>query len=477
MATRAGRALLASLFVVPVASGCGSDVPTTVPVVMGTVTSGVSASGILRYVNEQKIGFPQGGVLAALKVKVGDRVAVGQPVAEVENLEQRTALRKAQDQARIEQLKLDQANASNKSSAAATDAKDAGKELDAARRSLDESIKRGEDSIKQRDKRLDFDRNEVDRFQHRLSSDRPCLQDDSDLITPGVQPSQECIDRLRADRDNIKTAQAAVIQDREDLKDARDSLDVEKWDRKVTVAEKQRGHNAAGNTQVFETTDRPFNIEVQRLTLDAANADLQNAQKAYQDTIKPSSYSGIVDHINGRVGQVLAASYSKPAPGAAPVSGPSGADLIVLKDVNAYQVVVPFSEANGARITPDKTVEVTFDEIPGLIGQARIASIEAPAADAKSKTYMVTVVLNQNDPRLKDGLHARATVALDKVDNTLVVPASAVVVNGRTGMVSLQQQDGTRRDVSVELGMVGERMIEILSGVRENDQVVADHNT
>jgi multidrug efflux system membrane fusion protein len=142
--------------------------------------------------------------------------------------------------------------------------------------------------------------------------------------------------------------------------------------------------------------------------------------------------------------------------------------------VNAYQVVVPFSEASGSRITPDKAVDVTFDEIPGLTSQARIASIEPPAADAASKTYMVTVVLNQNDPRLTDGLSARVTVALDRVDNTLAVPASAVRVNGRVGLVTLQQPDGTRRDVPVELGMAGDRMIEILSGVRENDQVVVN---
>ena len=53
--------MLTSLFVVPLASGCGSDMPDTVPVVMGTVTSGVSASGTLRYITEEKIGFPQGG--------------------------------------------------------------------------------------------------------------------------------------------------------------------------------------------------------------------------------------------------------------------------------------------------------------------------------------------------------------------------------------------------------------------------------
>lgn len=458
-------------------SGCGSNAPGTVPVVMGSVSSGVTASGTLRYVNEQKIGFPQGGLLTAIKVKVGDRVVAGQPVAEVENLEQRLALKKAQDQVRIEQLKLDQTNASNKSSAAGSDALDAGKELEAAQRFLDETVKKDEETIKRVEKRQDFNRDEVQRFQRRLNSDRRCLQDDSDMnLLNGIQPSQECIDRLRADRDALNAARATALQDKLDVEDARNTLEVDRRDRGVTVAEKRRGRDAAGTTDDFEKTDRPFNIEIQRVTLDAATADLQVAQKAFQDTIKPSSYSGTVDRINGQVGQVLA-SYIKPMPGTAPAAGPAGGDLIVLKDVNAYQVVVPFSDATGSRITPDKTVDVTFDEIPGLTSQARIASIEAPAADAKSKSYLVTVVLNQNDPRLKDGLHAKATVALDQVDNTLVVPVAAVQVNGRTGLITLQQPDGTRREVSVELGMVGDRMIEILSGVRENDQIVARRST
>jgi HlyD family secretion protein len=453
-------------------SGCGSVMPETVPVVLGSVTSGVTASGTLQYVDEQKVGFPQGGRLTSIKVKVGDRVVPGQLVAEVENLTERMALRKAEDQVRIEQLKLDQANASDKTRAPRQEKEDNQKQLDTARRFLREVNEKNQDLIKRVEKKLNFDRDEVERFQRRLDKDRPCLQVDSDLLTPGIQPDQGCIDRVRADLDAVKAAQATVLQSKAELELARNTLETERLDRQLSVDEKTKDRNLAGNNAEFEKTDRPFTIDVQRVTLDAAGADLAVAQKALQDTIKPVAYSGIVDRINGQVGQVLLASHS--TPGGEPVKGPAGGDLIVLKDVNAYQVVVPFSEASGSRITPDKAVDVTFDEIPGLTSQARIASIEPPAADAASKTYMVTVVLNQNDPRLTDGLSARVTVALDRVDNTLAVPASAVRVNGRVGLVTLQQPDGTRRDVPVELGMAGDRMIEILSGVRENDQVVVN---
>lgn len=470
--------LASSLALLPLVGGCGSDAPPTVPVVMGSVTSGVSAAGTLRYITEAKIGFPQGGRVAAINVKVGDKVALGQPVAILDNHDQRFALQKAQDQVRIEQLKLSQASASNKAESAATELRNNEKQVTDATRALNETNNKNQATVDRVRKLLDFDRSELHRFQARQRADSICLQEDSDLITPGVQPSRECLDRLRNDLDAVKSAKSAVIVDKTDLVNARNTLESDRADKQVVVDEKKRDRDNSRNLAAFEGTDKPFVVEEQRLTEDGAQADLAIAQKAFQDTIKPSSYTGIVDRINGQVGDVLVpASYSVPKPAGPPDKGPVGTDLIVLKDVNAYQMVVPFSETNGSRITPDKTVDVTFDEIPGLTSQARIASIEPPAADARSKTYMVTVVINQNDPRLKDGLHGTATVALDKVDNTLVVPASAVVVNGRTGLVSLQQQDGTRREVSVELGMVGDKTIEILSGVREKDLVVADHNT
>jgi HlyD family secretion protein len=477
-AVRIGCALTSALVLLPMLSGCGTERSEIVTVAKGSVTSGPSASGTLQYVTEQKIGFPEGGKLTAINVKVGQRVDVGQPVAVLENTEQRNALRKAQDQARLEQVKLDQILAGNRVSTTHQETEDFERQLADALSFRQEVDERNQDAIKRFEKKLDFDQDEVDRFTRRLNTDRDCLRQHSDPVLPGNQgPDQACIDRVRADRDALKVANAQVLQDRADLENAENTKETERLDRQVVIDEKLHDRNLARNNTDFEKTDKPFSVEAQRLAADAAQADLATAQKAFQDTIKPSMYSGTVDHVNGQVGQVLVASYSLLGPGGGPAKGPAkgpaGSDLIVLKDVDAYQVVVPFSQADGSRITPDKSINVTFDEIPGLTSPARIASIEPPAADAKTKNYLVTAVLNQNDPRLKDGMHAKVDVALDRVDDTLAVPADAVQINGRTGMVTLEQPDGTRRDVSVELGMVGSRTIEILSGLRENDKVVA----
>ncbi len=235
----------------------------------------------------------------------------------------------------------------------------------------------------------------------------------------------------------------------------------------LSVETARKSRVASENAEELRKIERPYDVEVQRQILDQARADVLLAQRSLDKTFKPSSYNGVVDGINGQVGQVMKASHGTPVPGAA-ADAPAGDTLITLKDVNAHQVVVPFSEADG------RSVEVSFEQVPGLVSPARVAAIEPPVP-GRNAGYLVTVVLDQPDERLTDGLAARVSVAMDKIDNAMVVPASAVRVNGRTGTVTQLTPDGTARETSVELGMIGDRTIQILSGLNTNDQVRAVH--
>ena len=51
-----------------------SDKPRTATVERATLTTGVSAPGALTAITEQNLGFPKGGQLTSVLVKVGDRV-------------------------------------------------------------------------------------------------------------------------------------------------------------------------------------------------------------------------------------------------------------------------------------------------------------------------------------------------------------------------------------------------------------------
>jgi len=89
----------------------------------------------------------------------------------------------------------------------------------------------------------------------------------------------------------------------------------------------------------------------------------------------------------------------------------------------------------------------------------------------------VTVVLNELDPRLKDGQTAQANVVTGEVDNVLVVPSSAVQQAGSTGVVTVVDPDGKQRQVQVQLGMSGDNMVQVLSGLRMGQTVVVPDST
>jgi len=147
----------------------------------------------------------------------------------------------------------------------------------------------------------------------------------------------------------------------------------------------------------------------------------------------------------------------------------------VLKNVNSFQMMVPFSAADASRMQPNQAAEVSFDAISGLTLKGTVASIDPTEANSTGDTNdLVTVVLTKLDPRLKDGLTARAHVIIGKVDNVLIVPTDAVHgSNGHTGTVTVVQTDGTHRDASVGLGAVGDETTQVVSGLREGDQVVS----
>ena len=84
---RIGAAACGALAVLLVAS-CTSEQPpkpNTATVQRAAVTSGVSATGSISAASQQNMGFPNGGQLTNVFVKVGDRVEPGQVLATIDD--------------------------------------------------------------------------------------------------------------------------------------------------------------------------------------------------------------------------------------------------------------------------------------------------------------------------------------------------------------------------------------------------------
>jgi HlyD family secretion protein len=152
---------------------------------------------------------------------------------------------------------------------------------------------------------------------------------------------------------------------------------------------------------------------------------------------------------------------------------PGGTQFLVLDNIDAFQVVVPFNESDAATIVPNQKVNVSVDAIPDVTLTGTVLSV-APTGTAISGviSYYVTMVVDKTDPRLKDGQTVRATVVTEEVGNVLTVPSAAVRQENGRATVTVLEADGTEKAVSFEPGMAGPDRTQVLSGLREGQQVV-----
>src|SRR5205807_9357682 len=91
------------------------------------------------------------------------------------------------------------------------------------------------------------------------------------------------------------------------------------------------------------------------------------------------------------------------------------------------EVVIPFAESDASRLAYNQPAQVTFDAVPNLTITGHVIAV-AGAATVNSGVvnYYATIVLNQTEKALKQGMTENATVTGSKATNALSVPNLAI---------------------------------------------------
>jgi HlyD family secretion protein len=314
-----------------------------------------------------------------------------------------------------------------------------------------------------------------------------------DLDVPAPFRPQAC-ERADDGEARVEAAERRVRASEAAVEHAEQRAQVDSAAQDVAVEDARRDLTTAQNEADSARIDRPYDIDEQVAVVDQAAADVDLAHRAVDDTVLRAPVAGTVASVNGVVGEFIdAGSGTTPlAPGGeVPLPGgnsavssnqsggaennrPGGSAFIVLDDVNSFQLVAPFAEVDTARLEPNQPVEVSFDAIPDLTRTGTVVAIAPTGTDIQGVTsYYASIVLNELDPRLKDGLTAIANVVVAQKDDVLVVPNAAILQGGAgTGVVTVLQGDGTQRQVQVALGLQGDSVTEVVSGLDEGQQVV-----
>jgi RND family efflux transporter MFP subunit len=120
----------------------------------------------------------------------------------------------------------------------------------------------------------------------------------------------------------------------------------------------------------------------------------------------------------------------------------ANASLLRIVELDPITAVVFVTEKDYANLHPGQQAALTNDAYPGEQFQARIERI-APVFREATRQARVELTVDNPESRLKPGMFIRATVALNRLENTTNVPAPSLTERDGQDGVFLVDHDGT----------------------------------
>jgi HlyD family secretion protein len=144
--------------------------------------------------------------------------------------------------------------------------------------------------------------------------------------------------------------------------------------------------------------------------------------------------------------------------------------LVSLVHTETLKIVANVLEKDIPLLKPGMKAKVRVESYPGRVFEGRVEKINS-ALDLSTRTLQAEVYIPNSDHSLKPGMFANVEVVLLEKAQTLVIPREAVIEAGSEMSVFVVEEKRAVRKL-VTLGYEQDRIVEVLKGLNEGDQVV-----
>jgi HlyD family secretion protein len=252
-------------------------------------------------------------------------------------------------------------------------------------------------------------------------------------------------------------------------------------------------------------------LERSRSLLDQSRAVLSRSRDVLRKTTYTAPISGTVTYIAVRVGENV-------VPG---IQNSPGSYLMTISDMSVVTAEVKVDETDIVNVKNGQECEVTIDAIPGKIFKGRVtevgtqavlrtsglATTQTTAGTQEAKDFKVVITLENPPDNVRPGLSTTARIKTAEKKNVLAIPIQALAVRSRKDLVEAAKQAGKKGGESVTLaalkpassvvdpkkdevqgvfvvrgkkaefvqvdtGITGVTDIEVMSGLKQNDEIV-----
>lgn len=211
--------------------------------------------------------------------------------------------------------------------------------------------------------------------------------------------------------------------------------------------------------------------------IDQAQASFQSTLDTLSKTVYNSPIDGIITSLRVEEGEIaMIGTMNNP-----------GTILMTIADLSVMEVEVEVDETDVIGVEIGHLAEVRVDALPDQIIMGEVTEIGSSAlqkatTSQESKDFKVIITLVAPPQSLKPGLSASADIITAEKKEALAVPISALVLREKKDEENKntdEQEEGVYvvesnrvKFIPVEKGIMGEMMIEIISGLEEGQEIV-----
>lgn len=192
-----------------------------------------------------------------------------------------------------------------------------------------------------------------------------------------------------------------------------------------------------------------------KAALESASVAVEAAQNALDNTVVRAPISGYIAARNANKGQMVS----------------PGIELFSIKStneidakINVTESIIPYIHVGTKAVVCVKAAGI--ENIEGTVSNVSVVK------DAMTGMYGVSVLINNEDGAINDGMFADITLTLNSADKAIVVASEAILEDADgTKYVYIAKGDKAHK-AEVETGIVTDEYTQIVSGISKGDKVI-----
>lgn len=323
---------------------------------------------------------------------------------------------------------------------------------------------------------------------------------------------------LKSQQDAVTTAEADVEKSRAELDRTKANFDraqelykdkllaKQDFDQKKAEYDTAVAAIAEGEARVAQAKAQEAQARQQLTSAQKRVAQLQAGLDRYKDILSQyyvtSPIDGIVTNLPVRAGETV-------VPG---VQNSAASTIMTIADMSLITAEVKVDETDIVNVQVGQPAEVTIDAMPNrtfhgrvteigdtaILRSSGVAASQSNTSDQEAKDFKVVIALSDPPDDIRPGLSCTGKITTATKQQTLTIPIQALTVRTRGDLEPQKKsggveaasdplsekakkqelqgvfviRDGKAQFVPVTTGITGETDIEVLSGLKQGDQII-----